>query len=99
MNADEILRRTLARKSPPPGFRERVMAQTVASTPRSAPWRGWRTVAAGLLLTATISGWTAWKVEQRRTEGERAKHELMLALHIAGEKVRAVQQDVKSINE
>ena len=99
MNEERILKDALARKTPSPGFRDRVMANlTTVETPRSAPRRGWRAIAAGLMLTATLGGWTAWKVEQRRQEGERASQELRLALRIAGEKVQAAQQEVRTLS-
>jgi len=98
MSDDKILREAFARKSPPPGFRARVMANVrPASSPR-ASWRGWGAIAAGLVLTVTVGGWTAWKTEQRRIEGERASQELKLALRIAGEKVRVAQDEIRTLS-
>lgn len=109
------LKHTLARKSPDPGFADRVMAR-IAAEERLAPGAGrldqqrsvftrrqasgarrfFQAVAATLLLTALGGGYAAQKAIERR-EGERAKDEVMLALRIAGAKVRHAQQQVRDI--
>ena len=100
MNDEQKLVEALARKSPPVGFRERVMASRAAEVraTRGAMGRGWRAIAAGLLLTMTVGGWTAWRNEQRRQEGERAGQELKLALQIAGDKVKDAQEQVRTLS-
>jgi hypothetical protein len=55
-----------------------------------------RAIAAGLLLTAVAGGWAAQKAIERR-EGERARQEVLVALHIASSKVRTAQQHVYEI--
>lgn len=55
-----------------------------------------RAIAAGLLLTAVAGGWAAQKAIERR-EGERARDEVLIALHIASAKVRTAQQHVHEI--
>jgi hypothetical protein len=55
-----------------------------------------RAIAAGLLLTAIAGGWAAQKAIERR-EGERARAEVLVALHIASSKVRTAQQHVFEI--
>ena len=97
MNTEHELRQALSRKAPAPGFRDRVMGQLHERPAQAPQWRGWRAAAAALALTATVGGWTAWKVEERRREGERAKEELVLALRIAGEKVRVAQDEVRNL--
>lgn len=88
------LRRVLRRQSPPAGFASRVLQRIERD---SAPKRKWlRAVAASLTLTALLGGWSAREVQQRR-EGERAKAQVLLALRIAGEKVRHVQHEVRDI--
>ena len=100
MNTEHQLRQALSRKAPASGFRDRVMERLEDRPPAQAPqWRGWRAAAAALALTATVGGWTAWKVEERRREGERAKEELVLALRIAGEKVRVAQDEVRTLGQ
>ncbi|HSP14413.1 MAG TPA: hypothetical protein VLV78_06655 [Thermoanaerobaculia bacterium] len=80
----------MQRKEPPPGFRDRVV--------QSANRRhlNWRAVAATLMLTAVLGGWTVHTIAERRA-GERARREVLLALHIAGEKVHYAQSQVQDI--
>jgi hypothetical protein len=96
MNIESDLKRALRRERPPEGFASRVVARLDASqaAPRRAPW--WRAVAAGLVLTAVAGGWAAHE-EIRRREGERARDEVMVALRIAGAKVRSAQEHVREI--
>jgi len=55
-----------------------------------------RAIAAGLLITAVAGGWAAQRAIERR-EGERAREEVLVALHIASSKVRNAQQHVHEI--
>ena len=55
-----------------------------------------RAIAAGLLITAVAGGWAAQKAIERR-EGERAREEVLVALHIASSKVRSAQQHIHEI--
>lgn len=99
MSFESELRASLRRKSPPPGFTESVMRAIAAEQqrPRSGMRRaGWLAVAATVLV-ASIGGWTAHRVEKRR-EGERAKEQLMLALHVTSKKLRDTQQHVQDIS-
>lgn len=96
---EDNLKRALARQSAPDGFAERVMRRiddgeaAGATRKRQATWRA---IAAGLLLTAVAGGWAAQKAIERR-EGERAREEVLIALHIASAKVRTAQQHVHEI--
>lgn len=96
MNEQDI-RRALRRESPAPGFADRVMRNIEAERPRPVrTW--WRAAAASVALVAVASGWAAREAaERRREEGERAREQVMLALQIAGSKVRIAQQEVRSI--
>jgi hypothetical protein len=97
------LRRAMRRESPAPGFASRVLQRIEAdSTPRNdrAAFRRrtWRAVAASLTLTAVLGGWAAHTVHERRqADGERAREQVLLALRIAGQKVRYVQTEVRDI--
>jgi hypothetical protein len=102
MNLENDLRRALRSESPAPGFASRVLerieaerrvAQGQAARPRR--W-WWRAAAASLMLTALAGGWTAHEIRERR-EGERAKEQVLVAMRIAGEKVRYAQQEVRDI--
>ncbi|HXH38562.1 MAG TPA: hypothetical protein VNN08_08035 [Thermoanaerobaculia bacterium] len=96
---DADLQRVLARTSPPDGFAGRVLARLGDTTPsRSRHWPAastLRRLAAAVVLTAALGGLTAHQiVEHRRTEGERARREVMTALHIASAKMRVAQRAV-----
>jgi hypothetical protein len=100
MNLEDDLKRALRRESPPAGFASRVL-QRIEHPDRiehaAAPKRKWwRAVAASLTLTALLGAWGAREVQQRR-EGERAKEQVLLALRIAGEKVRYAKHEVNHI--
>ena len=100
MSFDSDLRRALQRLPPPAGFASRVIRrigeEDAAPRPVLRRTGGWRAIAAGLLLTAIAGGWAAQRAIERR-EGERAKDEVMLALRIAGSKVRTAQQQVREL--
>ena len=90
MDLEAQLRQTLARKNPSPDFAARVVR---AAEKRRTPWRA---IAASVMLTALLGGWTAHAIAERRA-GERARDEVLLAMHIAGEKVRHAQEHVQQI--
>ena len=97
MDIEEQLRSALRRELPPAGFAQRVVAE-VNRGPRTEDRRHsrWRAAAAVLMLTVLIGAWSARQIERRR-EGERARDEVMLALHIAGAKVHYAQTQVHEI--
>lgn len=94
MNFDESLRQAMRRESPPDGFRDRVMRRIATTPRRQAPAR-WRFVAAVMLLTSgTIGGLTLHQIHRQR-QGEKAREQVMLALHIAGRKVHYAREEVR----
>ncbi len=95
---EEELRRALRRKQPSADFTKRVIEQIIRGTRTEARghWTHWRTVAAALTLVVLLGGWAAHTVAERRA-GERAKDEVLLALRIAGAKVRYAQNQVHDI--
>lgn len=97
MNLEDQLTRALRRESPAPGFASRVMQRIErGEAPGARHW--WRTVAASLTLTALVGAGAAYQDHQRRVrEGEQAKEQVLLALRIAGEKVRYAQHEVRTI--
>jgi hypothetical protein len=108
MSLEHDLENALARESAPDGFAARVMAAIDAEA-RPSPAasrhplpggegrrRSWRAIAAGIVLTAIAGGWAAEKAIERR-EGERAREEVLVALHIASAKVRTAQQHIHEI--
>jgi hypothetical protein len=95
MNIDDELSKTLARTSAPNGFADRVLARLSETKTSRWPASTLRRIAAAVILTAALGGLTAHQiVEHRRTEGERARRELMTALHIASAKMRIAQRAV-----
>lgn len=108
MNLDRQLKRALRRESPAPGLAQRVLERIERESeqsrfmhvPSETQWtrRGWRAIAASILLTAFVGGWAAHEAaERRREEGERARDQVLIALRIAGSKVRYAQQEVRAI--
>lgn len=95
MSIEHDLKRALRPESPAPGFADRVLQRIEREERRKRPvW--WRAAAASVMLTAVIGGWAAHEYAERR-EGERAKEQVLVALRIAGSKVRYAQQEVRSI--
>ena len=98
MNLDHELHRVLERTSAPEGFADRVLARLEqGQQPQRHRFTAstLRRIAAAVILTAALGGLTAHQiVEHRRTEGERARRELMTALHIASAKMRVAQRAV-----
>jgi hypothetical protein len=99
MNLDKDLKRALRRESPPPGFAGRVLDRVGAEDRQVRPsWRWWKAAAASFTLAALLGGYATYTVaEQRREEAEKAKEQVLLALSIAGEKVRYAQKEVRAI--
>jgi hypothetical protein len=95
MNFDDDLTRALERKPVPEGFADRVLSRL--ETPRHrTSMSTLRRIAAAIVITAALGGLTAHQIiEHRRIEeGERARRELMTALHIASAKMRVAQRAV-----
>jgi hypothetical protein len=93
MNFEDDLTRAFERKSAPDGLADRVLSKLEAPRHRTSPLRR---IAAAIVLTAALGGLTAHQlIEHRRNEeGERARRQLMTALHIASAKMRVAQRAV-----
>lgn len=94
MDLEYELKKALRRTAPEPGLAGRVLARIDAAEQRTSHWRGWRAAAAAAVLMAIVGGWSAHEAVERR-RGEAAKEQVMLALRIAGEKVRVAQDEVR----
>jgi hypothetical protein len=94
MNLDDELHRALSRTQPDPGLAERILGRVAAAEkpPRFADQRWYRIAAAAVLV---LSVGIAIQVDHRRASGERARRDVMTALHIAGAKVRLAQTEVR----
>lgn len=101
MNLEDDLKRALRRERPVPGFSSRVLSRIGnGDIPQGMTRRRprWHAVAASLTLTAILGGWGAHAIHERRQEeGERARQQVLVALQIAGEKVRYAQHEVRAI--
>ena len=93
---DDNLREALRRRQPPAGFAERVLARIPETTPQgrkpSFRWQ-WIAAAAAAVVALTI-GLSFYRGNLRRSEGEKAKEQVMLALRVTGSKLRGVQERV-----
>jgi hypothetical protein len=94
MNFEDDLTRALERKPAPDGFADRVRSKLEA--PRHRTSSTLRRIAAAIILTAALGGLTAHQIleHRRNEEGERARRQLMTALHIASAKMRVAQRAV-----
>lgn len=102
---EQELKNALRREEPPADFAERVLAR-LPSTPRRQPSRSeglrnffrlpalrWATAAA--LCVAFTLGWVAYRRHQETVaRGERARQQVMLALHIASSKLNVAIKQV-----
>jgi hypothetical protein len=107
MNLEQELSRLLVRRQPRAGFADRVLArieESESSAVRPAPrssraWVAIRRAAAAVVLVAVLGGVAVHEIgeRRRRAEGERARQQVLVALHIASAKVRVAQQEIRSI--
>lgn len=88
------LREQLRARSAPAGFAERVMAR-VSERRRPRPlWQpAWRWAAIAAVIVVTVLGGVEHD-RQQRIAGERARQQVILALHITGTTLRQVQEKV-----
>lgn len=93
MDIERELKSALRRKSPSPGFSDRVIAQLEVEEIRPRRSGGWRAIAAAGLFTVILGGWTAHEIAERR-QGERARDEVLLALRITSEKLQEAHRHV-----
>ena len=109
MSLEHDLKHALRRESPPAGFASRVMQRIEQQEPRR--WRPWRAAAASFILMTVLGSLAGYVIHERRqaeayliherqqAEGERAREQVLLALRIAGEKVRYAQHEVRDISD
>ncbi len=98
---DRELRRALARREPPEGFADRVLAAAEArASVRERRFHWWRmprlavAVAACLLVLAAGLAVERHRRREVRARGEAARQQVMLALRITAAKLQVVQARV-----
>jgi hypothetical protein len=89
-NFETQLRAALQRRDPPPGFAERVLAQT---QPRKSPNRVWAMLAIAAMLTGGIFVYRDY--QERRAE--EAREQALTALRITAEKLDLVREKLNQI--
>ena len=88
---EKDLRTALARREPPAGFTDRVMARVPDRRRPAREWhRSWLAAAAAAVFA--IAGAGAWEQHRKQVEGERAKQELIYALTVASGTLEATKQ-------
>jgi hypothetical protein len=103
MNLEHELRHALERKSPSPGFEDRVLTRIASRktsedpAPRAASTRWLLPIAATLLLTFGGTYYLWERQHEERVQTERAARDLAVALQIASTKVSAVQVKLQEI--
>ncbi len=103
---EDELRSALRRENPGPDFTARVLARAAAQpAPRPKWWQAFtmprlRWAMAGALACAIAVAGIEYRHQQiERAQGEQAKRQLVLALRIAGSKLRMAQTKVIELNE
>ena len=105
------LRQALRPRPAPPNFTARLMQQippdaAPAPQPHSARPRrarifpfppALRLAAVASLLIVILGGTFAWQQHQRRVEGERARHQVLVALQITHATLQQVAENISSI--
>jgi hypothetical protein len=103
---EDDLKMALGRTEPPEGFADRVLARANGPAPAEPSWWEYlmvlvrpprvQWVALSLIVSIMVpAGGVMYRRErQARAEGERAKEQLVFAVHIAGNKLHRVQQKV-----
>ena len=80
----------------PEAFRSPEALRGTRGTPRNRRPVWWRAAAASVTLAVLLGGYATHRVVEHR-RGERAKEQVLMAMRIAGEKVRYAQQEVRGI--
>ncbi|HEX6879768.1 MAG TPA: hypothetical protein VF135_05355 [Terriglobales bacterium] len=102
---EQELKRALRREQPSADFAARVLARAEQEKQRRPWWKSWLAVprvrwAVAVLLIALVLGGVHYQrvQERRRAEGEAARQQVILALQIAGAKVKRAQVMVQELN-
>jgi hypothetical protein len=109
MNMDPLeqqLKQALRREQPAGDFTARVLARVEQENDRQPWWHAWlgsgrlRLATAVALCVVVLGGMMLQRVQaRRRAEGEAAKQQVMLALRIAGTKVKLASDRVQQLSD
>lgn len=104
MSIEKELSSALRVEAPPEGFSDRILAriheETSSRIPGRAAYAGrWIRIAAAVLLVGSTGLLSSLYINDARHDaaGERAKHELVLAMRIASEKTNLARQEVVTL--
>jgi hypothetical protein len=98
VNLEDRLREGLARKAPPDGFAERVLARAARVKARPGPfahWRRWAAIPVAASLLALAVGVEQLRERRVREEGEAARAQLLLALDITSGTLQHIQKSIQ----
>lgn len=91
---EKELQQALQRRPAPPSLKRKIMERRgLASIERRhGHWLVWQRVAAGLLIAGALGGAMQWKArrDEERRQGEEARRQVMIALHITGHALNEV---------
>lgn len=91
---EKEMREQLRARPAPAGFVERVMARAPERRRLWPLWQpAWRWAAIAAVIVVTVLGGVE-RDRQQRIAGERARQQVLLALHITGTTLRQVQEKV-----
>lgn len=98
---EKSLKEALRREPAPEEFAERILSHTAVARTDVRRWRRPRILiwAAAAIALVTLSIGLAEYRQEQRIRGERARQELLLALHIAGSKLHVVQSHLVEISD
>jgi hypothetical protein len=107
MRLEHELRRALERKDPASGFDDRVLSRIASgeTVRMPLPRRRWSRVSLPLAASLMLAAGGTYYVQrhgerqarEERAQTEQAAHDVMLALHIASEKVSAARAKIEEI--
>ncbi len=103
---EQELKKSLRRRQPSSEFVARVLSAVAHRTgpepPSRRPWLALfslRGAVAAALSIVILGGAMIYRHEQQRTEGEAARQQVMVALQIAGAKMRLARSKVQNLSE
>lgn len=95
MNMDDELKKALQRVPAPTGFTDRAVARVKLAGKRSWSIRNLARIAAAIsFVTLVAAGGYVYVEERREREGEQARQQLLLAMHITAEKAELARRAI-----